>query len=42
VMRLCSTIHVLDRGRLIASGTPDEVRASPEVISAYIGDEAVA
>jgi branched-chain amino acid transport system ATP-binding protein len=42
VMRLCSTIHVLDRGRLIASGTPDEVRASPEVISAYIGDEALA
>lgn len=42
VMRLCSTIHVLDRGRLIASGTPDEVRASPEVIASYIGDEAVA
>ncbi|GAB3265144.1 ABC transporter ATP-binding protein [Nocardioides dilutus] len=39
VMGLCSTIHVLDQGRLIASGTPDEVRASPEVVTAYIGAE---
>jgi branched-chain amino acid transport system ATP-binding protein len=42
VMQLCSTIHVLDQGRLIASGTPAEVQASPEVIAAYIGNEAVA
>jgi branched-chain amino acid transport system ATP-binding protein len=40
VMGLCSTIHVLDQGRLISSGTPDEVRASPEVVAAYIGAEA--
>jgi branched-chain amino acid transport system ATP-binding protein len=39
VMGLCSTIHVLDQGRVIASGTPDEVRASPEVVTAYIGAE---
>jgi branched-chain amino acid transport system ATP-binding protein len=42
VMRLCTTIHVLDRGQVIASGTPAEVRSSPEVIAAYIGDEDVA
>lgn len=39
VMGLCGTIHVLDQGRLISTGTPDEVRASPEVIAAYIGAE---
>ncbi|WP_245667740.1 ABC transporter ATP-binding protein [Actinomadura macra] len=39
VMGLCSTIHVLDYGALIASGTPKEIRESPEVIAAYIGTE---
>jgi len=39
VMGLCRTLHVLDQGRLISSGTPDEVRASPEVVAAYIGAE---
>ncbi|MFI0479106.1 ABC transporter ATP-binding protein [Actinomadura sp. 9N215] len=37
VMRLCGAIHVLDYGALIASGTPAEIRESPEVIAAYIG-----
>ncbi|MFF4239679.1 ABC transporter ATP-binding protein [Actinomadura geliboluensis] len=39
VMRLCATIHVLDYGALIASGTPAEIKESPEVIAAYIGTE---
>jgi branched-chain amino acid transport system ATP-binding protein len=37
VMRLCSRILVLNSGRLIASGTPAEVRANQEVIDAYLG-----
>ena len=42
VMKLCSTIHVLDYGALIASGTPQQVQESPQVVAAYIGTETAA
>ena len=37
VMRVCSRIHVLDFGRIIAVGSPAEVQRNPLVQSAYLG-----
>ncbi len=37
VTELCNTVTVLDGGRKIAEGTPDEVKRHPAVIAAYLG-----
>ncbi len=37
VMNVCDYIHVLDQGVHIAQGTPDEIKANPRVIEAYLG-----
>jgi branched-chain amino acid transport system ATP-binding protein len=39
VMGLCDRIAVLNFGRIIAEGSPDQIKNNPEVIEAYLGKE---
>ena len=40
VLSVCDYIYVMDFGKIIAAGTPEEVRTNPEVVAAYLGEEA--
>jgi len=42
VMRISDRVCVLDSGNIIAVGAPDEVKEHPDVISAFLGEGAVA
>ena len=41
VMDVCDRIQVLDHGRTLAEGSPDEIRANLDVAAAYLGESAV-
>jgi branched-chain amino acid transport system ATP-binding protein len=40
IMRLCQRLHVLNFGKTIGEGTPEEVRQIPAVLQAYLGKAA--
>ena len=39
IFRVCERIQVLDYGKAIAAGTPDEIRTNKAVIAAYLGEK---
>jgi len=41
IMEVCDRIAVLDQGRMLAEGTPDQIRSNLDVAAAYLGESAV-
>lgn len=39
VMKICERIYVLDYGKILAHGVPEEIKHNPDVIKAYLGGE---
>jgi branched-chain amino acid transport system ATP-binding protein len=42
IMRICNRIYVLDSGKIIAAGPPEQIRDDPQVVRAYLGEAAAA
>ena len=42
LMGLCDRVYAMDSGRVIAEGTPEEIRNDPQVIATYLGTDDVA
>lgn len=40
IMGVCRRVHVLDGGKSLAEGTPEEIRKDPNVLRAYLGNKA--
>lgn len=41
VMGICEKLVVIDYGKIIAKGTPEEIKNNPKVIKAYLGEESL-
>ncbi len=39
MMGICDYIFVLNQGRLLSQGTPEQIQHDPDVISAYLGGD---
>ena len=40
VVRVCDYVYCLNFGQLLAEGLPEEVRNHPQVVTAYLGEDA--
>jgi len=42
LMSVCDRVYAMAEGRVIASGSPEDIRANPEVVASYLGTSTAA